>query len=478
MKYKKVLLVFPDYKGGHFGALRPPAGLGYIAETLKAHNIEYDVVDMAAGASMEELKEKIDSFRPDLAGISLMTFMYRRSYEIISFIKKVNPSLHIIAGGPHISTLRENVLSECPAMDYGAVLEGEQAILELCRGADPSSIKGLIHKSGDTIIFNSERAFIEDLDKVPFPKFEKFPLNKYVTEEIGIVSSRGCPYGCIYCPVKAAIGRQWRKRSADNIIAEIQYWHNKGYRQFSMLDDNFTFDRDRVIELCSRIRDMNLNGLELNCNNGVRADKVNYEILKHMKEAGFAYLAFGVESGNDRVLKNINKGVKMDVIEKAIQDAISLGFKVTLFFIVGSPGETIHDVRDSVNLAMKYPVFDARFYNLIPFPQSKLYDWVKGNGYFTVDAETYLNNSSQWGDTPVFETPDFSGEERIKALRLVRDVRKKIRYNSMKSSLAPKLGPAAAVAAKVYVNDWVQDKLMKSGALRRNLKKAFMRVSH
>lgn len=478
MRYNRVLLVFPDYKGGHFGALRPPAGLGYIAETLKANSIDYDVIDMAAGASMDELNKKISFFKPNLIGISLMTFMYKRSYEIIRSVKQSHPSANIIAGGPHISTVREKVLEECPELDYGAVLEGEQTMLELCSGVDPASIKGLIYRNGDEVLFTGERAFSENLDLIPFPKFEKFPLDKYVTEEIGIVSSRGCPHGCIYCPVKAAIGRKWRRRSAESIVGEIQYWYGKGYRQFSMLDDNFTFDRQRVVDICESIKTGSLQGIELNCNNGVRADKVDYELLKLMKEAGFAYLAFGVEGGNDKILKNINKGVKMEAIETAIQDALKLGYKVTLFFIVGSPGETMDDVKDSINLALRYPVFDARFYNLIPFPQSRLYDWVKENDYFLVDSEDYLNNCSQWSYQPVFETPDLNKNDREEALRMVRDVRKKIRYNSMKSSLSPRLGPAAALAAKIYVNDWVQDRLMKSGALRRNLKKAFMRVSN
>ncbi len=478
MRYSRVLLVFPDYKGGHFGALRPPAGLGYIAETLKASSIEYDIVDMAAGASQDDLDNKISAFSPDLIGISMMTFMYKRSYEIIRHIKRSNPSTDIIAGGPHISTVREKVLEECPELDYGAVLEGEQTILELCRGEAPSSIKGLIHRGGGEIIFNGERDFSENLDIIPFPTFEKFHLGKYVTEEIGIVSSRGCPHGCIYCPVKAAIGRKWRRRSAESIVSEIQYWYDRGYRQFSMLDDNFTFDRQRVVDICESIKKGGLNGIELNCNNGVRADKVDYELLKLMKEAGFAYLAFGVEGGNDRILKNINKGIKMEAIERAIKDALDIGFKVTLFFIVGSPGETMDDIRDSIKLALKYPVFDARFYNLIPFPQSKLYDWVKENDYFLIDPADYLNNCSQWDYSPVFETPELGRKEREQALRMVRETRKKIRYNSMKGALTPKLGPAAGLIAKAYINDWTQDKLMKSGALRRNLKKAFMRVSN
>ena len=477
MRYKKVLLLFPDYKGGHFGALKPPAGLGYIAETLKKNNIDYDILDMAVGYSTDDLRDKIKSFNPNLIGISMMSFMYKRSYDIIRFAKQVKPDIRIVAGGPHISTLRERVLEECSTLDFGVVLEGEHTIVELCKGADISSIKGLIYRNGNSIIFTGERVFIGDLDSISFPQFEKFPLSKYVTEEIGIVSSRGCPYNCTYCPVQAAIGRKWRHRSAENIVEEIQYWYGKGYRQFSMLDDNFTLKQDRVIEVCKAIKKRCFKDIELNCNNGVRADRINHEILKNMKEAGFKYLAFGVEAGNDRILKNIDKGETIEVTEAAIKDALELGFKVTLFFIVGSPGETMGDLQDSINLALKYPIFDARFYNLIPFPQSRLYDWVKENNYFICDPEDYLNSSSQWDFKPVFETPEMSRDQRIEALKIVRDVRKKVRYNSMRRALTPKLGPVAGIVAKAYVNDWVQDRLMKSSSLRRNLKKAFMRVA-
>lgn len=477
MRYKRVLLLFPDYKGGHFGALRPPAGIGYLAETLRKNQIEYDILDMAVGYSTDDLRNKINSFNPDLIGISMMSFMYKRSYDIIKFAKQVKPDAPVIAGGPHISTLRENVLNECPEIDYGVFLEGEDAIIELCRGENESDINGLIYRKDGAVIVNNERPFRDNLDELSFPRYEKFPLGKYVTEEIGIVSSRGCPYGCTYCPVKSAIGRKWRYRSGESIVEEIQYWYDRGCRQFSMLDDNFTMRQDRVIAICDEIKKRNFKGIELNCNNGVRADRVNYEVLKNMKEAGFKYLAFGVEAGNDKILKNINKGETIEVTETAIKNALDLGFKVTLFFIVGSPGETMDDLQDSINLALRYPVFDARFYNLIPFPQSRLYDWVKENNYFICDPEDYLNNSSQWDDNPVFETPEMNRNQRVEALKIVRDVRKKVRYNSMKASLAPKVGPIAGFVSKVYVNDWVQNRLMKNSSLRRNLKEAFMRVA-
>jgi radical SAM superfamily enzyme YgiQ (UPF0313 family) len=124
MRYKKVLLVFPDYKGGHFGALRPPAGLGYIAEALAIHKIEYEVCDMAVGFGIEDLADLIKKFNPDLLGISIMSFMYHRSYDIIRFARTIKPSLNIVAGGPHVSTMADKVLEDCSKIDYGITMEG------------------------------------------------------------------------------------------------------------------------------------------------------------------------------------------------------------------------------------------------------------------------------------------------------------------------------------------------------------------
>ena len=218
-----------------------------------------------------------------------------------------------------------------------------------------SDINGLIYRKDGAVIVNNERPFRDNLDELSFPRYEKFQLGKYVTEEIGMVSSRGCPYGCTYCPVKSAIGRKWRYRSGESIVEEIQYWYDRGSRQFSMLDDNFTMRQDRVIAICDEIKKRNFKGIELNCNNGVRADRVSYEVLKNMKEAGFKYLAFGVEAGNDKILKNINKGETIEVTEAAIKNALDLGFKITLFFIVGSHGETMDDLVGFNKPCIKIP---------------------------------------------------------------------------------------------------------------------------
>jgi anaerobic magnesium-protoporphyrin IX monomethyl ester cyclase len=477
MKYKKVLLLFPDYAGGHFGALRPPAGIGYLAQMLQDEGVEYEVLDMATGCDLSTLRTKLSSFKPDLVAISLMSFMYKRSYYIINNIKDISSGITVVAGGPHISTLREKALEECKGLDYGIVQEGEYTLLELCKGLEVESIAGLLYRKNGKVNYVGPRSFEKNLDKFPFPRFEKFPLGKYVTEEIGIVSSRGCPFNCTYCPVKTSIGQQYRIRSAESIVDEITYWYNRGFKQISILDDNFTLNKERVFEICDAIRKKEFKNIELNCNNGIRADRVDREMLSAMKLAGFKYFAFGIESGNEQVLKNIKKSQDLGVIENALKIAIELDFTVTLFFIVGAPGEDLSTVKESIALAKKYSVFDARFYNLIPFPATELFEWAKKNKYLIMDPEVYLNNSSHWDYEPVLATPEFPVDERAKALVLTRQARKEIRHDAMKRKLEKKLGPFSGMIANFYINDWVQTQLMHNGFLRRNMKRLYTKAS-
>lgn len=428
MRYNKILLISPGFDKSKFSlSICPLAGLGYIAESLHDSGFAVSVFDMNLRYSHKDLQRKISDFKPDIIGFTVMTFGYKDVYAVINKVKESYPGIKIVAGGPHISTLREKVLRDCPAIDYGIILEGDLSVVELCRGNEPAGIQGLIYRKNDRILVNAYEKFIENLDKISFPKYEMFELDKYPTRQIGIVTSRGCPYSCIYCPVIAAIGKKFRQRSAENIITEIDYWYHKGYREILFLDDNFTLSRERVKQICELISKRNYRGVKFKCPNGVRADRVDYEILKAMRESGFDMIAFGVEASSDKVLKNIKKGESIATIEKSIRDACNLGFDVDLFFLIGSPGETLEDVKTSFSLALRYPVRNAHFYNIIPFPATELYDWLKENKYFTQSPEAIMNNASHFINEPSFYTPEMSVEDRKKAFKMARVVSRNVR---------------------------------------------------
>src|SRR4030067_1474005 len=219
-RYKRILLV--QFPSDRCTSMRPPPGIGYLAATLKSAGIEYDILDMTfPDCEFEDLKNKIREFKPDLIGISFFTLMYKRHYQWIKELKNMGMDFRVICGGPHASSVKEDVMKDCDEIDYCCVNEGEETLLELCRGKPVSEIKGLIHRECGKIIYNGDRDFIKDLDNIPKPTFEKFELGKYIQKEIPLVTSRGCPFRCIFCSVRLVMGRGFRARTLKNGVDEI-----------------------------------------------------------------------------------------------------------------------------------------------------------------------------------------------------------------------------------------------------------------
>ncbi len=452
MKIQRVFLIKPAYKKSHYRYSDLPAGLGYISHALDKNGIDNIVFDMYHNENVDNLLRAIEDYRPDLIGLSLMSFKFLDHYKLIDSIKTRFPSVLIVAGGPHVSMMRESVLAKCLSIDYGITLEGDNTIIELCNNnANPHEIKGLLYRHGDKILYTGDRPFIDDLDKVGFPTYARFDLKKY--DFITIITSRGCPFHCIYCPVLYTIGNRWRYRSATSVGDELEYWYQKGYRRFEFGDDNFTLKQERVFEICDQIEKRKFAGIKIGLGNGIRADRVTKDMLLRMKEVGFSYIAFGVEAGNNKILKNINKGETIDQIETGIKWATEIGFPVNLFFLLGSPGETEEDVRDSVDLALRYPVENVRFYNILPFPQSKLYQWVLENNLFLRDPEQHLNDGSHWVFSPLFETKELPQADRIRLLQWANAVTLKHTYQVVRRRLSAEYrekgipGPFAPLAA-------------------------------
>ena len=450
MRYKRILLVSLMYPTGiNTLSAQPPSGLGYIAQALEG-KVDYEVLDLSLGYKNTHLIKKIEEFHPDAIGISMMTFNYKTSYRLMGMIKERFPNISIIVGGPHLSTLREKVLEDCPAIDYGVVMEGENTLQELCLGKEIEDIKGLIYRKEDKIHYNGD-TFIQDLDSLSFPRYERFELPQYLVKRMKIVTSRGCPYQCIYCPVESAIGNRFRARSPESVIEEISYWITKGYNEFDIVDDNFTLSKERVHRICELI-EKNRFKIKLHCPNGLRADRVDKDLLTRMKNVGFDTIAFGVEAGNNRILEILEKGERIEDIEKAIEVACRLGFKVMLFFIIGSPYETIQDINDSMTLAKKYPIYEARFYNLIPFPNTRLYQWVEENRYFLRSADEYLNDASHFDNNPCFETPELPLIQRKEAFRRASVLARQIKIDALSRRLY-KYGPIGSIIALLFMSE-------------------------
>ncbi|OPY67918.1 MAG: coproporphyrinogen III oxidase [Syntrophorhabdaceae bacterium PtaU1.Bin034] len=430
MRFQRVLLASAPAVS-RYGALRVPAGIGYIAQVLWDNDIEYDYLDMRIESSFRDLKKKALKFQPDLIGFSMSSLGYKKTYQVMTSIKELLPDCCLVVGGHHATILKEKVLEECNAVDFAVVSDGEKTILELCRDEVPiEKIEGLAWRNGGgRVSFNGERTPVKDLDEFAFPRYERFDLSRY-SKQIPVNSSRGCPNQCTFCPNKL-LARKYKARSADHFVGELEHWYEKGIRQFAIDDDNFTLDKQRVLRICDEIERRGLRDLLIRCSNGVRADRVNRELLSRMKEVGVREVGFGVDGGNNQVLKHLKKGETVETIDQSIKMACELGLDVKLFFLCGSPHEKASDIEDSIRLARKYPVARVNFNNPIPYPGTEMYDYVKENNLFLVPPEEYLNSVAENKTVPLFETPELPRKERIRILKKCHRVEREVMKNTV-----------------------------------------------
>jgi len=213
---------------------------------------------------------------------------------------------------------------------------------------------------------------------------------------------------------------------------ELEYWYNRGYREFNVEDDNFNLNKERVYAICDEIEQRHLNGVVIRCSNGLRADRVDRDILQRMYDVGFRYLAFGVDAGNDRMLEIVKKGETMADIENGIRIACDLGFSIKLFFVIGNPTETTEDVEDMVRLCEKYPIQEVHFNNVVPYPGTELFNWIEEKNYFLRPPNEYLNNASFWEKVPIFETPQLPEGERIRLTEYLEKKRDEVHRKAVK----------------------------------------------
>lgn len=468
MRYNRVLLVLPAFESDT-GSSRPSPSLGYLGQSLSDAAISYDIMDMKLGYGFKDLIKKIAQFKPDIVGFTVFTLHHRTVFKMIEKLKLRCSEIDVIVGGPHISIAKKKTLKMCSDIDFACVQEGEDLIVELCKGENIEDIKGLVYRKDGQVCFNGIREYENNLSRFNFPRLEKFEMGKYANE-ILIISSRGCPYRCIYCSVHLVLGKKLRTRDVKQVVDEVEYWYNKGKRIFNFVDDNFTFYEKRVYEFCDELEKRNLKDLILRASNGVRADRLNYGLLSRMKEVGFRSIGIGVESGNDRILKILRKGESAEQIEKAIRNACELGFEVDLFFVFGTPGETLEDVEDSINLALKYPVFKVDFYTLIPFPGTELYKLVDDNQMWMGKPEELLNNSGKsvrFGSDLFFQTKELPAETLLQIKKRVQTVMTTVTKRYLSSKLRKKVGILSPLLTYLILTKVVQKMYFNNNRFRK-----------
>jgi len=405
----KVLLVRPpSFK---MPIIIPNLGLGYLAAVLENNGHTVNILDCAkTRMNHRTYRDYLVDEKPDVVGIQMYTCDFSSTKECVDMAKHVNSGIVTIAGGPHPSGDPEGAM-KIRNLDYAFSGEAELGLPRLLQYIESpdqieiNAVEGLIHRCDGKIKIN-KRGCIENPDDIPFPCWDLIDPTTYPVAPHGtfskslpiapIITSRGCPFTCTYCGAHVNTGRNFRMRSIDNVIEEIKHLQKTyGIREFHIEDDNFTLNKSRVMAFCNKLEEENI-AIDWACTNGVRLDTLDAALLRHMEKAGCYSFSVGVESGSSRMIADMKRNETLDVmIEKIHLVSATTKIRMTGFFMIGYPGETIEDIEKTIELALRLPLHRAQFSNFLPLPGTEIYDRLVQSGNITPDAlpwDLYQNN--------------------------------------------------------------------------------------
>ena len=398
----------------------PHIGLAYIAACLEREGHEVGMLDTEMATHKEV--ETFLSSPYDLFGITVTSFTVRAGLEMVRRLKEANPHSMVVFGGSHISVVEEQVL-DYPEIDYAIWGEGEIPLPRLARALEedpqPSrevleGINGLIFRDGDEVVKNPRQDWIADLDSNPYPAYHLLPIERY--KRYPLLTSRGCPFNCAFCATVAVWGRRYRSRTPENIVGEMKRNIEEfGWKPFSVVDDLFNVNVRKARAICQAMIESGLK-LDWECW-GIRADLAELELLKLMKKAGCRAISIGVESANAEVLRLMQKAETPQEIAQGIANILEAGLDVVGQFMIGNQGDTLETIKESIEFIKRTGLPNARFYMALPYPKTALGEYARRHGrLFKTDYTTYHHFS----DEPVWDTPEFPIEERMKAKRMAR----------------------------------------------------------
>jgi anaerobic magnesium-protoporphyrin IX monomethyl ester cyclase len=395
----------------------PPIGLAYISAYLKKDGIHSAIID-AGPLSWKKLAKIVSEKAPALVGITCWTQERGQAFKTAELVKSIFPETKIIFGGHHATAFPRNMLIQTSA-DAVVIGEGEETTLELVRamleGCNLGMVKGIAYRHKGDILYTEPRDFIEDLDTIPYPSYSDYHLDDYLGipdvkgPAASLMTSRGCPYNCVFCSAGNFWKRKWRARSPGNVLGEIEWlYHDYNVHNFAFFDDNFTVNKTRAIEICRGILDRHL---KINWVASSHVNHIDEELLQWMSKSGCFRIDFGIESGSPKILKNIKKGQTAAQIEKTFSLVHNAGIKPRAYLLIGCPGETEETVDETIKLMKKIrPYYSRTAEILIVFPGTQLCETAKQQG---------LLNDNYWLQTN--ETLHYTAEHSYEALKILKE---------------------------------------------------------
>lgn len=483
MKNKKILLINSYVKDRNVISRMinefieepyPSVGLLYIASTLRQNNYDVFYLDIPVilkqklieidkrhepsdncGSYIDNLVEQAiietyNSYKPDFIGINcLFSGKFSGAIFICSILKKIDRSLPIAIGGIHPTIFHKEILERLNCIDFVIIGEGEESFTRLLdyyffQKDSLSKIDGLCYRYDGQVITNPKRKFIDNLDTIPIPALDILDMNHYEIEQYKwekywhnprnlklkyrwpILTSRSCPMNCSFCAMKLVHGKKMRVRSVDNCFSEIEYLYNKyGINYFSIIDDNFTTDKQRIIYLANKIKESNMK-IYIDTPNGISVKFFDKDILDALKDMGILRIYLAIESGSDYIRNEImGKSVskeKITYISELMRKEKDIF--VRAFFIIGMPQETKETLRETYDIIKSLYIDDVSIHYAVPFPGTRLYEDVVANNLLIDPIKDILfdKNFQLSSDIPFIKPYDLEIEELISFKKKVEEL--------------------------------------------------------
>lgn len=386
--------------------------LASLAGALLEAGLEAAIADlMIEGSPGEAYRKLLREYKPDFVGITFTTPLWSEARNLAAIAREEVPGVVTLCGGVHASTLPDEALGS-GVFDIVVVGEGERTIVEICRGDDPRGIAGICFLDGGRTVRTPPRELIADLDDLPLPAWQLHDLRYYRSPHIAarrnpvgyMETNRGCNHHCLYCS-QTVFGHKVRFKSPRRVVDEMFRMLDLGFADIHIKDNNFTADIEHASEVCRLLLERGFPA-PWALPTGVNVHDVNEEFFRLARRAGCYQVAFGIESGVDEILVNVNKKQTSAQIRDAVMMAHRSGLETVGFFMMGLPGDTVETMEETIRFACSLPLTYAKASMTLPFPSSALYrklrnegrimseDWDKYNFHCT--SEVWEHDTLDW----------------------------------------------------------------------------------
>ena len=383
----------------------PPTDLMYLAAVAEKAGLDAKINDYSQNGDYEADLKK---FNPDYLVVNIATPTLEHDLDAVKKAKEICPNVVTIAKGAAFLTLAERIIKEHNELDFGILGEAENTLKEILEEKPKAEILGLYYKENDEVKFTGNRPFIEDLDSLPFParhlvdnNIYRRPDNNKVQATIKV--SRGCPFHCFFCLATPVSGAKVRRRSPENIVAEIKECVEKyNIKNFLFWSDIFNIDKEWTMKLCQTIID---SGLKITWSANTRADTADLEMAEMMYKSGCRLVSIGVESGSQYMLEKMGKKITLNDVRRTVKVFKKAKIRIYNYFVIGLPWETEETVEETIKFAIELNSDFISFYTATPLPGSRFYDYALEHNLF--DKETSFENAYYY---PAVNTHNLSRE--------------------------------------------------------------------